>query len=183
MMNITRNFYSSIHHIVVMYIFHNKQKLSNSHVVHHDLIPLGISSRELVLGTKQTFFPRRVRWFMRFLTILPDSWWNPHVIGMVNSQFSLVHSSFLPELANFSEESARSPFSNSKFHPKNTSKTWDFQMEVSWNGGTPSHHPFKWDFHWKKLSILGIFPFMNPPRCFHGFSCIGKHTKSYWTWQ
>ena len=49
-------------------------------------------------------------------------------------------------------------------------RSWDFgssskacAMEVSWNGGTPSHHPFLDGGFPYKPSIFGVPPFMEPP--------------------
>ena len=36
-------------------------------------------------------------------------------------------------------------------------------MEVSWNRGTPSHHPFWWDFPLQTIQLLGYPDFRKPP--------------------
>ena len=41
-----------------------------------------------------------------------------------------------------------------------TGDVFDY-MEVSWNGGTPSYHPFEGDFPWNKRSIWGFPNFWN----------------------
>ena len=50
-----------------------------------------------------------------------------------------------------------------RLYRKGYLKPHKYHMEVSWNRGTPSHHPFQWDFPYKP-TILGTPMTMETPR-------------------